>query len=34
MSRAEMFLAAIVAVVVPFGWVYPLMRLAYRRIGR
>ncbi len=34
LARSEVFWAAVIAVVVPFGWIYPLMRLAYRKVTR
>jgi hypothetical protein len=32
LMRSEHFWTVVVAVVVPFGWVYPLLRLGYRMI--
>jgi hypothetical protein len=32
--RSEQFWTAFIAIVVPFGWLYPLLRLAYRTVNR
>lgn len=32
--RSESFWTVLIAVVIPFGWLYPLLRFAYRSISR
>jgi hypothetical protein len=32
--KSERFWTVVIAVVVPFGWLYPLLRLAYRELFR
>ena len=32
--RSENFWVVLIAVVIPFGWLYPLLRFAYRSISR
>jgi hypothetical protein len=32
--KSDQFWTAFIAIVVPFGWLYPLLRQAYRTISR